>query len=173
MKMFSMFKKLLLLLLMALPFGLATAQNGIIKGRVYNSINNEPLDFATVKVQLQPYGTYTDSLGRFEIKGITPGLYNVEVTYTGFATQVIPELEVTNSKPVELEIALKEDGATIDTVVITTSAFNKTEESPLSLRTIGVNEIARSPGGNRDISRMIQSFSRLPQRYHHSRGIAQ
>ena len=153
-----MFKKLLLLMLLAMPFGLAMAQNGIIKGRVYNSINNEPLDFATVKVQQQPFGTYTDSLGRFEIKGIPPGLYNVEVTYTGFATQVIPELEVTNSKPVELEIALKEDGATVDTVVITTSAFNKTEESPLSLRTIGVNEIARSPGGNRDISRMIQSL---------------
>lgn len=158
MKCFSMFKKLLLLTLLATPLGCLFAQNGIIKGRVYNSINNEPLDFATVKIQQQPFGGYTDSTGSFEIKGIPPGLYNLEVTYTGFASQVISELEVTNSKPVELEIALKEDGATVDTVVITTSAFNKTEESPLSLRTIGVNEIARSPGGGRDISRVIQSL---------------
>ncbi len=138
--------------------GVAFTQNGIIKGRVYNAINNEPLDFATIKIQLQAYGAYTDSTGRFEIKGMKPGLYNLEVSYTGFAGQVISELEVTNSKPVELEIALKEESATMDTVVITTSPFNKTDESPVSMRTIGVNEVARSPGGNRDISRVIQSL---------------
>lgn len=145
------------LLLILSATGVA-AQNGIIRGRVFNAINNEPLDFATVKIQQQPLGTYTDSTGSFELKGIAPGLYNLEISYTGFATKVIPELEVTNAKPVQLEVGLQEEGAKVDTVVITTSAFNKTEESPLSLRTIGVNEIARSPGGNRDISRVIQSL---------------
>lgn len=136
----------------------AFAQNGIIRGRVFNAINNEPLDFATVKVQQQPLGTYTDSTGRFEIKGITPGLYNLEISYTGFATKVLSEIEVTNANSVELEVGLQEEGSKVDTVVITSSAFNKTEESPVSLRTIGVNEIARNPGGNRDISRVIQSL---------------
>jgi hypothetical protein len=133
-------------------------QNGIIRGKVFNSINNDPLAYATVRVQPLGLGAYTDSLGRFELRGLPPGLYNVEVSYTGYAGQVITELEVTNSKPVELDIALKESGANVDTVVITSSPFNKTAESPVSLRTIGVNEIARSPGGNRDISRVIQSL---------------
>lgn len=146
------------ILVLLLSCGLAFAQNGILRGRVYNAINNEPLDFATVKVQGQPYGGYSDSTGRFELRGIPPGLYNLEVSYTGFATQVLPELEVTNAKPVEVDVALVEDGAKVDTVVITASPFNKTEESPVSLRTIGVNEVARSPGGNRDISRVIQSL---------------
>lgn len=153
-----MTKKIGLLCLMILPFAVLMAQNGIIKGRIFNSINNESLEFATIKIQQQPYGGFTDSAGSFELRGIPPGLYNLEVSYTGFATQVISELQVTNSKPVELEIALREEGATTDTVLITTSAFNKTEESPLSLRTIGVNEVARSPGGNRDISKVIQSL---------------
>ncbi|MES2621359.1 MAG: TonB-dependent receptor, partial [Bacteroidota bacterium] len=34
----------------------------------------------------------------------------------------------------------------------------KKDESPISVRTIGVNEIQRSPGGNRDISRVIQAL---------------
>ncbi|MFN8397412.1 MAG: TonB-dependent receptor [Bacteroidia bacterium] len=144
--------------LLIVAYSGALGQNGIIRGRVFNAINNEPLDFATVKVQQQPIGTYTDSTGRFEIKGITPGLYNLEISYTGFATKVLPELEVTNAKPVVLEVGLQEEGAKVDTVVITSSAFNKTEESPVSLRTIGVNEIARNPGGNRDISKVIQSL---------------
>jgi hypothetical protein len=154
----AMFKRLVFLMLtVAVASGVA-AQNGILRGRVYNAINNEPLAFATVKVQLQAFGAYTDSLGRFEISGMPPGLYNLEVTYTGFAAQTISELQVTNSKPVELEIGMREDGATLDTVLITSSPFNKTDESPVSMRTIGVNEVARSPGGNRDISRVIQSL---------------
>ena len=35
---------------------------------------------------------------------------------------------------------------------------DKTAESPVSLRTIGVNEIKRNPGANRDISLVIQSL---------------
>ncbi|MBK8652515.1 MAG: hypothetical protein IPN20_00925 [Haliscomenobacter sp.] len=38
-------------------------------------------------------------------------------------------------------------------VVIQASAFKKTEESPVSLRTIGVAEIQRNPSANRDISK--------------------
>ena len=136
----------------------ANAQNGIVKGRVYNAINNEPLEFATLVLEGTTNGAYSDTAGVFEIKGVKPGLYNLQVSYTGFKRKVIPELEVMNSKPVELEIAMEEDGTSMDTVVITASPFNKTAESPVSLRTIGVNEIARNPGGNRDISRVIQSL---------------
>jgi hypothetical protein len=44
----------------------------------------------------------------------------------------------------------------LDEVVVKASPFRKTEESPLSLRTIGVAEIQRNPGGNRDISKVVQ-----------------
>lgn len=43
-------------------------------------------------------------------------------------------------------------------IEVTGSPFNKTEESPVSLRTIGSSEIDRNPGGNRDISKVIQSL---------------
>jgi outer membrane receptor for ferrienterochelin and colicin len=43
-------------------------------------------------------------------------------------------------------------------VVVRASPFRKTEESPVSLRTIGIGEIEKSPGANRDISKVIQSF---------------
>lgn len=136
----------------------AQAQNGIIRGKVFNKLSNEPLDYATIKVQGQPYGAYTDSLGSFEIKAMPAGLYNLEISYTGFKQQVLTEIEVTNAKPVQLEIGLEEEGTALNAVEITASPFNKTAESPVSLRTIGVNEIARNPGGNRDISRVIQSL---------------
>lgn len=150
-------KFLLLLTGLLLAIGVQ-AQNGIIRGKVINKLSNEPLDYATVKLQGQPYGGYTDSAGTFEIKSIPPGLYNLEISYTGFKQQVLTEIEVTNAKPVLLEVGLEEESTQIKDVEITASPFNKTAESPVSLRTIGVNEIARNPGGNRDISRVIQSL---------------
>jgi hypothetical protein len=43
-------------------------------------------------------------------------------------------------------------------VVIKASPFIKKIESPVSARIIGIDEIEKNPGGNRDISRVIQSF---------------
>ncbi|MBT6030758.1 MAG: TonB-dependent receptor, partial [Crocinitomicaceae bacterium] len=46
----------------------------------------------------------------------------------------------------------------LDSVVITTNPFYKKQESPVSLRTLQASEIARFPGGNRDISKVIQAL---------------
>lgn len=138
--------------------GLAQAQTGVIKGRVANATNNEGLEYAAVRVEGQPYGAYTDSLGNYEIKGMPPGLYNIGVTYTGFKPMVKSEIQVFNSKPAQVDFPMTEEATEVETVEITASPFNKTKESPVSLRTIGVNEIERNPGGNRDISKVIQSL---------------
>ncbi|MEL7063047.1 MAG: carboxypeptidase regulatory-like domain-containing protein, partial [Bacteroidota bacterium] len=128
-----------------------SAQNGIVSGRLYNALNNEPLAFGSVRLLDSPYGSFTDSTGRFEIKGIKPGLYNFEARYTGFEVEIIYEVQVTNSKPYVLDVAMTEANFSADSVVIVASPFKKIDEAPLSLRTIGTSEIKRNPGGNRDI----------------------
>ena len=134
------------------------AQTGIIKGRVYNEISNEGLAFGTVLLQETSFGAFTDSLGQFEIKNLPTGLYNLEVRFAGFKTEVIYEIQVSNSKPYVLEIGMNESEYAVDSVNIVASPYKTVEESPLSLRTIGTNEIKRYPGGNRDISRVIQAL---------------
>ncbi|MEM6800913.1 MAG: carboxypeptidase regulatory-like domain-containing protein [Bacteroidota bacterium] len=134
------------------------AQNGVIKGRVYNELSGEPLAYAIVQIQETSSGSFTDTLGRFEIKGLIPGLVNVEVRNSGFRTKVVYEVQVSNSKPYVLEIAMKEEVMSSDSVDIVASPFKQKEETPLSLRTIGTSEIKRNPGGNRDISKVIQSL---------------
>ena len=46
----------------------------------------------------------------------------------------------------------------IDEITIKASPFRKKEESPVSLQRIGIEEIEKNPGGNRDISKVLQSF---------------
>lgn len=138
--------------------GFLTAQNGVIKGRITNKINNEAILFATVLIEGTGIGTTTDEAGYYEITGLEPGLYNIKASYVGFNDATIYEIQVTNARPETINIEMEESIETLTEVVIKASPFRKTEESPVSLRTIGVAEIQRNPGGNRDISRVVQSL---------------
>lgn len=149
--------KFLLALFLLFPF-LASAQTGEIRGVVKNKNSNEPIPFANVVVQNTTIGTTTDIDGKYSIKSLKPGFYNVQVSYLGFKTQTVFEIQVVNSRPAIVNIEIEEDARSLQAVEVQASAFTRTEESPVSLRTIGVAEIQRNPGGNRDISRAIQSL---------------
>ncbi|MEZ5010342.1 MAG: Plug domain-containing protein [Bacteroidales bacterium] len=69
-----------------------------------------------------------------------------------------PEVLITRDNSVFIEIPLAESVVGIDDVVVRASPFRKKLESPLSVRIIGIQEIEKNPGGNRDISKVIQSF---------------
>ena len=135
-----------------------TAQTGIIQGRISNKLNNETLPSATVQVVGTTKGTQSDDNGNYEITGLDPKLYNIKVSFVGFKDIEVFEIQVTNAKPTVLNFEMEEATEGLAEVVVKASPFKKTEESPVSLRTIGVTEIARNPGGNRDISKVIQSL---------------
>ena len=156
---FVIMKKLSTTLIFFLLSTLAIfSQNAIIKGKVFNPINNEPVPFANVIIQGTTTGTSTDLDGNYKISGLEPKLYNLEATSLGFRKAVVYEIQTFNNRPVKIDIELTEDAQLLEGVEITASPFSKKEEAPVSMRTIGVSEIERNPGGNRDISRVIQSL---------------
>jgi len=132
------------------------AQTGTIKGRVFNESNNEPIPFATVYIDSTNSGTTTDFDGNYKLNNLAPGTYNVACSFVGFQKKVYYEVIVSNVKPTVIDFSLTELSIGLDEVVITPTLFNKTEESPVSMRTINASEIYRNPGGNRDISKVIQ-----------------
>ncbi len=134
------------------------AQSGIIKGKITNKLTNEPIGFATVVIPEINKGVTSDESGNYEITGLSPGLYNVSASYLGFKDGSVFEIQVTNARPAQVDFQLEESIEELTEVVVQASPFKKTEESPVSLRTIGVAEIQRNPGGARDISRVIQSL---------------
>ncbi len=134
------------------------AQNGIIRGKVTNSLSNETLTGVSVVIQGSSIGTVTDINGNYELKNLNPGYYNIDLIFIGYKRKTIFEIQVSNAKVANVDVAIEEDIANINEVEIQASAFSKPQESPVSLRTIGVAEIKRNPGGNRDISKVIQSL---------------
>ncbi len=150
--------RLLLTLFTLLFCTYAFAQNGIIKGRVFNDISNETIPFANVIIQGSTTGASTDIDGNYEIKGLENGLYSLEVSYIGFKKKMVFDIQVSSARPQIVDIALEENSKELNEVVVKADPFSKSEDSPVSLRNIGVNEIKRSPGGNRDISIVVQSL---------------
>jgi hypothetical protein len=131
---------------------------GIIKGRVFDAKSNKPVSFATVGIAGVSGGTSSDEEGNFILSNIKPGFVEVQVQSVGYKTYVASEILVTNANTVYLEIPMEETTVEIESVEIKASPFRRDVESPVSLRRIDIREIEKSPGANRDISKVIQAF---------------
>ena len=152
-----MVKKLILIsIFFTIQLSAVFAQTSTIKGRVFNGINNESIPFANIVIDSTSVGTISDIDGNYKIENLKPGSYNVVCSFLGFKKQVFYEVRVTSTRTTTLDFALVEESTALDEVLISKSPFNRKVESPVSMRTIGASEIYRSPGGNRDISKVIQ-----------------
>ncbi|MDC3134217.1 TonB-dependent receptor [Bacteroidota bacterium] len=134
------------------------SQNSVIKGKVIDATNNETIPFANVFVEQINSGVASDFDGFYEIENLKPGLYTIKCSFVGYEPVVYAEVIVNPNKPTILDIKLIESSTSLDEVEITASPFQKSEESPVSKRTINATEIYRNPGGNRDISKVITSL---------------
>ncbi len=131
---------------------------GVIEGRIFNQTNNEPVPFANLIIFGTNIGSVSDLDGKFIFTGIKPGYIRIVASSVGFEQYISEEFLVTNANKSFIEIPLKETAVALDEIVIKASLFRKSEESPLSLRRIGIEQIEKNPGGNRDISKVIQAF---------------
>lgn len=134
------------------------AQTGSIKGRVYNIKNNDPLPFTNIIISGTNIGSVSDFDGNFSFTGLNPGYVKLEATSVGFEKIMTEEIQITNAKTASLDIAMKEVAVQISGVEVTASVFKRVEESPVSLKSLGISQIEKSPGSNRDISKVIQSL---------------
>lgn len=135
-----------------------SAQSGVIRGRVYNSTSNESLPFTNIIIAGTTIGSTSDLDGNYVITGVNPGFTKLQASAIGFEDYYTEVFQVTNARPVFVDIPLKEKAIMLEKVEIKASPYRKTAESPVSMRTLGISEIEKNPGGNRDISKVIQAL---------------
>ena len=147
---------LIVLLLVGLPY-MALGQ-ATVQGIVRDARTREPLPFVNLLLEGTTTGTTSDLEGRFVMTDVEPGLYNVLVSSVGYERLTLFEVQVGTARPVQLDVQLQPSATQLQEVEITRQPFQRTVESPLSVRTIGSAEIMRNPGGNRDISRVVRAL---------------
>ena len=137
---------LIAFLLTGFPLKLFSQDRGIIEGRVFNSKNNEPVQFASIGIYGTAIGSISDLDGNFIFTGLKPGYVEIRVFSVGFELYVSPPVLVTNANKSFVEIPLQEKKVALEEVTIRVSPFRKNDESPLSLQRIDLVEIEKNPG---------------------------
>jgi hypothetical protein len=67
------FKRITFLpVLLVLPAILFAQDKGVLEGRIYNSKNNQPLEFATIAIYGTNIGSISDLSGKFLFTGLKP-----------------------------------------------------------------------------------------------------
>lgn len=134
------------------------AQNGILQGNVLEVESRNTVPFANIQLQGTNFGATTDIDGNYKLEGVPPNIYNIIITCVGYSKKVVQEVSISGTKPTVLNIELASSSVKLQELEVQVSRFEKMEEAPLSKVNIRAAEIMRNPGGNRDISKVIQSF---------------
>ena len=128
-----------------------------VKGTAIDKSSRQPLEFINVMIVGLNKGGVTNAEGKFSIEQVPPGIYRLQASAIGYKTVTTPEY-ILSTRDLHIQIEMEENQTELEGVTITASPFRRDIESPVSLRIIGLQEIEKSPGANRDISRIVQSY---------------
>jgi outer membrane receptor protein involved in Fe transport len=148
----SKITRILLLAMIALSFNTLMAQKSSIeiKGKVVDRISRQPIEFATVmisdsKTQQSITGTTTDLDGTFKLSTTSRNFY-VEISFIGFATETLKDIEVTDGLLDLGTIILTENTQELDEVIV--RAEKSSTEFKLDKRVFNVGQDLSSTGAS-------------------------
>ncbi|MFN6076491.1 MAG: TonB-dependent receptor [Fluviicola sp.] len=143
-------------------FSFTFSQNsGKIQGVVIDQNTQETVIGASVTVQNSTQKTITDINGEFVLE-LPVGTYNIDVTAELYTKQSKYNLVVTSGNTQIIKFELTEANTEIDAIVITDKKEVKATATdmvtPLSVQRLTSEEIKSNPGGNYDVSKVVQTL---------------
>jgi hypothetical protein len=148
-------------LLSGLSF-LHAQQTGSITGTVVDKNSQLPLPSATVQVEGTNLATVADSVGKFRLAKIPAKTHNIIISKVGYKPFTIFNSVINSGNENTYVIELEQATAALGEVVVRSSgrrtARAATLETPLSVQRLTSEEIKANPGGNFDISKVIQTL---------------
>jgi outer membrane receptor protein involved in Fe transport len=121
------------------------AQSGVGKmsGKVIDADTKETLIGANIILLNTNLGAATDIDGNYFILNITPGTYEVKVSYVGYAPKTIQEVRVVANITYELNVELSTDFTLPEIVVVDKRLFE--EKATNTVKVIDSEQISRLP----------------------------
>lgn len=134
---------------------------GVIVGKVSDENTEEPLAFAKVFIEGLQLGTSTELDGTYRLE-VPTGSYTVKVTYQGYNDLKKYNIAVNSGNPQVINFRLSSMTTEFDEVQIiyNTNEMAKTTDmvTPLSVQKLTAEEIKSNPGGNFDVSKVVQTL---------------
>ncbi len=153
-------KLLFALLILIISFSLKAQNTGSISGTIINKIDQKVIPGTSITIANKK--AIADSAGKFRINQISTGSYTLRISAIGFSEATLFNILVSSGNENNLTIELDPSINELKAVTVTSggrkTAKAATLETPLSVQRLTTEEIKRNPGGNFDISRVIQSL---------------
>ena len=127
--------KIFWLVIFVLCLGMATqsqAQQGGVTGNLY--AESAPLSYANILIKDTSIGAISDETGRFEIKGLTSGVYDLEISAIGYR-RIRKSITIMPDRTLNMgRIEILPDQFALDAVVVTgTMKESYVKSSPLKV----------------------------------------
>lgn len=154
-------QQLKIIFFLFLSLRVAAQQKGAVNGAIRDAANLKPVVGATISIEQLSQKSIADSLGKYNFTGLPPGTYTLIVTAVGFEPQTKFNIPVTNGNSNEISFELQRSFSSLAEVTVKSSrrtAKATSLETPLSVQRLTTEEIKSNPGGNFDISRVVQSL---------------
>lgn len=154
-------KYLLLLIFTIININLFAQQRGLLTGTVQNASTGAALAGVTVAINDSLLTVQTDSAGKFRV-ALDVGTYKVGANYVGFTPITKYNIVVGSGSPQVVTFDLQPSTISLSDVVVSfrkqKSAIATDMVTPLSVQQLTSEEIKSNPGGNFDVSKVIQTL---------------
>lgn len=151
-------KHLLILIFTTCLLHPLSAQLGGIRGQIY-SRTRQPIPYAHVSLLNGSRHTQTDSTGRFVLDSLPTGFHRLYTEAEGYETLISTEQYVQARETTYVEIILNEAQVELGEVVVRSRSKIKMLSLPLTLITLGLKDLEKGAGVNRDVSKAIQTLA--------------
>lgn len=109
-----------------------SGQTGIIEGSVTDKSSAESLIGTTIMVEGTTIGTTSDIEGKFILKNLKPGVYNIKVSYISYNARTIQNVKVEAGKTTSVKAELESAVQSLGDVNITAVRRTNTEVSMIT-----------------------------------------
>lgn len=136
-----------------------------IRGTIVDADSKLPIIGATVKIlNSNPVkGATTNASGQYQIDKVPVGNITLQITYVGYESKTIPDLDVNAGKEFVLNISLQEQVLKLNETVVVASTVEKgnarNEMNLISSRSISLEESKRFAGSFNDPAKILSNFA--------------
>ena len=169
-------------LLGMIPVAAAAQETGRIVGRVLDAETGKALSSVQVYTSGGSLGALTSLDGRYVIRNVPEGSYDVTAQNIGYGTKTVTGVSVVAGQSTELDITMASQAVQLEEIVVTSEAQRGSTTALLTERKvsavvsdgIGAEQISRSPDGDAAAAlKRVPGLSVVDGKYAYVRGLGE
>ncbi|TCD28333.1 TonB-dependent receptor [Pedobacter psychrodurus] len=148
-------------ILLIFPIIVNAQNSGSFSGKVIDKLTQKPIPNSTIFLEGTSKVAVADSSGSFRITGIVLKTYNITFKNIGYKPVTLYNITINSGNENNVNVELEPTASLLSEVVVKSNKRTveaATLETPLSVQRLTTEEIKTNPGGNFDISKVIQTL---------------